>query len=564
MTDDFGLDSFINDIASRDDLLKTAKGNVALSSESKKDLPVRGAPRVVDVTPTPAPPKAKAKAAKAPPAAPKASPAADDDAAIWDEDEVASLPAAKPPPAAAAAKAAPSTKPAAASKSEEVKPRQRKHAYEYFNQWDRYDVDAEVAKLEDAKAKAEEEEDAVPSRNDGLPPDLTAAALEKMAPIEIERRALNEKTKGNEAYKAGEFKEAVKAYTHSLRLMQDNAVVYANRGMCHLKLKQYRQTLADCTAAIQIDDSYTKAYLRRGIAHRRLSQTAQAISDLDIVLHREPHNKEAQEHRRCAQIEKETAERERRALAESNAKTLPGKTASGKKSSVVIEEVSDDSDDEEGGGAAGGGGGSKAGLAETPEMRKLRLEMEAQSERERARAEEAERRGRERPGPMVDPQAMQESDELLGALTKMNQGSSWGQENASKPQPPKKAEEDKKKKVVIEEEEDDDDDDEPTDGFAPSKKFTGARTGWVFKTGPNGLGYYKEAPPPKPAGMRKLAVEEDSEDDSEEEEVPIKVKKAEPAKPPAAKPPAAGMKKMAIVEDDSDSDDEEEVPIKVK
>ena len=32
--------------------------------------------------------------------------------------------------------------------------------------------------------------------------------------------------------------------------------------------------------------------------HRRLSQTLQAIKDLDVVLHREPHNKEAQEHRR--------------------------------------------------------------------------------------------------------------------------------------------------------------------------------------------------------------------------------------------------------------------------
>ena len=68
--------------------------------------------------------------------------------------------------------------------------------------------------------------------------------------------------------------------------------------MCYLKLKQYRQALADCTAAIQIDDSYTKAYLRRGISHRRLNQTGQALKDLDIVLHREPHNKEAAEHRR--------------------------------------------------------------------------------------------------------------------------------------------------------------------------------------------------------------------------------------------------------------------------
>ena len=32
-----------------------------------------------------------------------------------------------------------------------VKPRQRKHAYEYFNQWDAYDVDGELDKLEEKK-----------------------------------------------------------------------------------------------------------------------------------------------------------------------------------------------------------------------------------------------------------------------------------------------------------------------------------------------------------------------------------------------------------------------------
>ena len=37
---------------------------------------------------------------------------------------------------------------------EPVKPRQRKHAYEYFNQWDAYDVDGELSKLEGTKAAA--------------------------------------------------------------------------------------------------------------------------------------------------------------------------------------------------------------------------------------------------------------------------------------------------------------------------------------------------------------------------------------------------------------------------
>ena len=145
-----------------------------------------------------------------------------------------------------------------------VKPRQRKHAYEYFNQWDAYDVDGELDKLEEKKKATggfENETDAPKEKNDGLPPDLTAAMLSQMPAVEIERRALNEKNKGNEAYKASEYKTASLHYTHSLRLQQNNAIVYANRGMCYLKLKQYRQALADCTAAIQIDDSLSLIHI---------------------------------------------------------------------------------------------------------------------------------------------------------------------------------------------------------------------------------------------------------------------------------------------------------------
>lgn len=40
------------------------------------------------------------------------------------------------------------------------------------------------------------------------------------------------------------------------------------------------------------------------------------------------------------------------------------------------------------------------------------------------------------------------------------------------------------------------------DGFEPSATFQGSRNGWHFKTGSEGLGYYKDRRyPPQPAGM---------------------------------------------------------------
>ena len=484
---------------------------------------------------------------------------------------------------------------------------------EYFNQWDAYDVDGELSKLEGKAAEAEEAAPAEAKQDDGLPPDLTAERLARMPAVEVisrppppppntlearlraasrcrradttcyalpgpwhtrarrsrrmasctglvptharashaassqvERRALAEKQKGNEAYKASEYRTALTHYTHSLRLQQNNHVVYANRGMCYLKLKQYRQCLSDCTAAIQIDDGYTKAYLRRGIAHRRLSQTRQALKDLDIVLTREPHNKEAAEHQRCAKLEVEKLVREERERAEAAPVVQLGGAKKGK-SSVVIEEVEGDSDEDE---AASGGGATAA------QMRKVREEAEAADARERERAERAERLGRERPGPMVDPQALQDSSELMASLQKMGGGGSLltaaadAQARREKEaKPPTK----EKRRVTIEES--DDDDDAPPvvrDGFEPANRFAGARPGWVFKKGVDGLGYYRDAkaaraaPAPKKAAMRKLAVEES--DDEEE----VEVKKAPPK--PAAAPPKASMRKMAIVEDDDDDE----------
>ncbi|KAL3909502.1 MAG: hypothetical protein SGPRY_009401 [Prymnesium sp.] len=288
------LGSFLDDIAARDRFLQGVAKEPACEQAYP---PVRGS--------IPGEPKATSQAPRKPlNSRVNAQTQKKDEAAIWDAEEIES-PAAV---GAAEGMKAPSRaenrkgeegKPSSASLPGAVKPRQRKHAYEYFNQWDAYDVEGELSKLESSPPA--EQPNAELIQEEGLPPGLTAAMLAKMPTVEIERRAINEKSKGNEFYKAGEYKAALKSYTHSLRLQQNNAVVYANRGMCYLKLKQYRQALADTTAAIQIDESYTKAYLRRGIAHRRLSQHEQALHDLDVVLAREPHNKEAQEHRRCSQ-----------------------------------------------------------------------------------------------------------------------------------------------------------------------------------------------------------------------------------------------------------------------
>ncbi len=347
---------------------------------------------------------------------------------------------------------------------------------------------------------------------------------------QIERRALNEKAKGNEMYKAGEYRAAIQSYTHALRLQQNNAVVHANRGMCHLKLKQYRQALADCTAAVQIDGLYTKAYLRRGIAHRRLGQHAQAVADLNVVLEREPRNQEASEHLRCSQVELEHAQRE---LAAAGKGTDQAGTQN---SRLIIEEVDGDSDDD-----AGGLGNSDAVTAPQNEaLRRLYHEEQEKDRNERERAARNEADASRRPGRFVDPQALQESEQLLSSLGKLGGGlceqSAPSRESASHNSQVEAAQ------------------------FIPAARFEGPREGRVFKLGPRGLGYYQDPASGRSVpcsdkepvgdratpGMRRVQIVEDDE----EEEAATS---ASAAKGTAA---AAPMRRVEIVEDDEDEEEE--------
>ena len=168
MAAELDLDSFLNDISQRDQFLT----NMTDHATSMDLPPVRGADDVPVEKPKPPPAKKPAAATKAP----------SDGAAIWEEEEV-EAPAEPVVRAVAGAKAAVGGAPKA---TDEKKPRQRKHAYEYFNQWDAYDVDGELTKLEDKQAV---ETAAVPeSEDDGLPPGLTASMLATMPAIEVNYR----------------------------------------------------------------------------------------------------------------------------------------------------------------------------------------------------------------------------------------------------------------------------------------------------------------------------------------------------------------------------------------
>jgi len=69
------------------------------------------------------------------------------------------------------------------------------------------------------------------------------------------------KTKGNDFYKAGNYKNALDCYKKSIDV-DPNATVYVNRSMCHFGLGQFQDAVADAKEALRLDPTNAKAKYR--------------------------------------------------------------------------------------------------------------------------------------------------------------------------------------------------------------------------------------------------------------------------------------------------------------
>ena len=81
-----------------------------------------------------------------------------------------------------------------------------------------------------------------------------------------ERRwaAAREKEKGNELFKAREYRSAIEAYDVSIALDATTPAPFANRAAAYMKLRRWSDAVSDCDAALALDPENFKALLRRG------------------------------------------------------------------------------------------------------------------------------------------------------------------------------------------------------------------------------------------------------------------------------------------------------------
>ncbi|XP_017567842.1 sperm-associated antigen 1 [Pygocentrus nattereri] len=193
-----------------------------------------------------------------------------------------------------------------------------------YQDWDKFDVEKECAKIEGSMANR----DSPAIINDFLPEikrDVNTTVLTEQEKVVLANR---EKDKGNEAFRACDYEEAVAYYSRSLCIIV-TAAALNNRAQAEIKLHRWHDALSDCEQVLQLEPHNTKALLRRATVNKQLGNLQVASDDLSAVLRSEPHNMTAQ--RLLEEISKKI-----------NA-DMQDKPSKGKK--LLIQEVDNDEDE---------------------------------------------------------------------------------------------------------------------------------------------------------------------------------------------------------------------------
>lgn len=145
----------------------------------------------------------------------------------------------------------------------------------------------------------------------------------------------NEKAKGNEAFTAGEYAQAILFYTLTLdraaelpdatmveeKLAGKNSdpikqlfprhIILSNRSACFLKLGHHEKALKDGTDSHLLDATYVKGIFRKGLALHAMGRYREAIEALAAAHKLEPKNRQIKQALQFAEVRMHQEERKR-------------------------------------------------------------------------------------------------------------------------------------------------------------------------------------------------------------------------------------------------------------
>ncbi|XP_071560248.1 uncharacterized protein Spag1 [Temnothorax nylanderi] len=166
-----------------------------------------------------------------------------------------------------------------------------------YEAWNKYDVDTEINRidLQDERRQTEmkeiQEQRKELDKINEMAHKMTVDKL-SLTGTEINVMAEQEREKGNEAFRAADYGEALRHYNASIDV-DSNLNAHNNRAMTFIKLQRYEDALNDCNTVLTMDYRNIKALLRRALSLEHLERPHEALADYEAALKLEPTNKVA-------------------------------------------------------------------------------------------------------------------------------------------------------------------------------------------------------------------------------------------------------------------------------
>lgn len=98
---------------------------------------------------------------------------------------------------------------------------------------------------------------------------------------------------GDEAFRAGKVKDAIKAYGKLIASDRTQASSYWKRASVYMVKRNYKQAARDLDMCVELDPGMLKAWTARGRANLHLGKCYEAVSDLQHTLQNKPGDKSA-------------------------------------------------------------------------------------------------------------------------------------------------------------------------------------------------------------------------------------------------------------------------------